>query len=119
MEHFTLIQHHGYPTPLLDWTYSAYVAAYFAYRTLPKEKRREDHKVRILIFDAEQWRQDYLQLQKIIPALRHFSLFTPLAIDNPRMVPQQALLTISNVDDIEGYVAEREALKGKSLSSGN
>jgi hypothetical protein len=111
---YTLVQHHGYPTPLLDWTYSAYVAAYFAYRTLPKEKRREDHKVRILIFDAEQWRQDYLQLQKIIPAPRHFSLFTPLAIDNPRMVPQQALLTISNVDDIEGYVAEREALKGRA-----
>jgi hypothetical protein len=74
------------------------VAAYFAYRTLPKEKRREDDKVRILIFDAEQWRKDYAQLQKVIPAQRHFSLFTPLAINNPRLVPQQALLTISNED---------------------
>ncbi len=29
------------------------------------------------------------------------------------MAPQQALLTISNVDDIEGYVAEHEEARGK------
>jgi hypothetical protein len=111
---YTLVQHHGYPTPLLDWTYSAYVAAYFAYRNLPKDKRTSNDRVRIVIFDAELWKADYAQLQKITPASRHFSLISPLAINNTRLVPQQALLAISNVDDIEGYIAEREAVKGRT-----
>ena len=108
---FNLLQHHGYPTPLLDWSYSPFVSAFFAFRDLPQNYEGDGH-ARIYIFDNEGWLKKYRQIQNLDPAYPHLSVMEFIAIDNPRLVPQQAVTTVTNVDDIEAYLLEKSIKDG-------
>jgi len=104
---FNLLQHHGYPTPLLDWSYSPYVSAFFAFRNWPLGYSG-DGNIRIYIFDNEAWQRKYRQIQNLDPPYPHLSVMEFISIDNPRLVPQQAITTVTNIDDIEAYILEKQ-----------
>jgi hypothetical protein len=106
-EFLAYLQHNGFPTPILDWTSSPFIAAYFAFEGVDSFSAQREN-VAIYCFDEEAWIRDKPQSNDVANERANVSMLRPRIVGNHKLAAQQGCFTWSNVVDIEAHIRANE-----------
>jgi len=98
-EYMAYLRHHGFPSPLLDWTRSPYVAVYFAFRYVPPDA----DSVAVFVYreylgHGKSWESDKPHVHGLGPDIR----------THQRHFLQQSEYTVCTVRDTDWRYAYHE-----------